>query len=296
MTELAQFERFCGLVGLELEPFQKTAMRAVLSKRREVVVSQPRGNGKTTLLGCFALFELVRHPEATIVCAAASRDQAHHLFRAAERFAKEIPELREQLTFTMREMRTAAGGRLMVVSADAERNMGLDPFLVVVDELGSHPDDRLYVSLRSALIKRPDARMRVISTMGGHEDAPMPTMRARALEDGKVTRRGAVLRATTPDLLWLEWAVTEGADIDDMRIVKAANPRSAITAAALAEHRRALHDHAFRRLHCNQHLPGAAAYITAEEWDACGDVPELGGSGFRAIGIDGLLAEPLTTA
>ena len=78
----------------------------------------------------------------------------------------------------------------MVVSADAEKQMGHDPYLVVVDELGSHTDDRLYVSLRSSLIKDPSARMRVISTMGGHEDAPMPTMRRRALEDGKVTRRG----------------------------------------------------------------------------------------------------------
>ena len=73
----------------------------------------------------------------------------------------------------------------MVVSADAEKQMGHDPYLVVVDELGSHTDDRLYVSLRSSLIKDPSARMRVISTMGGHEDAPMPTMRRRALEDGQ---------------------------------------------------------------------------------------------------------------
>ena len=145
--------------------------------------------------------------------------------------------------------------------------------------------------LRSALIKNPDARMRVISTMGGHEDAPMPTMRRRVLEDGKVSRRGAVLRAETPDLLWLEWAVAEGADIDDIAgVVKAANPRSAITVDALSEHRRVLHDHAFRRLHANQHLPGVAAYITAEEWDACAGPPEIAGPGFNAIGIDAAVA------
>ena len=291
MTEVERFERFCGLVGLELEPFQRRTMRAVLSKRREVVISQPRGNGKTTLLGCYALYELVRNPEATIICAAAARDQAQHLFRAAEHFARELPELRDGLTFTLREIRTPAGGRLMVVSADAEKQMGHDPYLVVVDELGSHTDDRLYVSLRSSLIKDPSARMRVISTMGGHEDAPMPTMRRRALEDGKVSRRGAVLRAETRDLLWLEWAVAEGADIDDIAgVVKRANPRSAITVEALAEHRRVLHDHAFRRLHANQHLPGVAAYIAAEEWDACADPPELDGPGFKAIGIDAAVA------
>ena len=58
------------------------------------------------------------------------------------------------------------------------------------NELGSHVRDDLYVSLRSALIKRPEARMRIISTMGGGEDAPMPAMRRRVLADGEVTRDG----------------------------------------------------------------------------------------------------------
>lgn len=276
-AELERFSRFAAGVGLELEPFQLEVMGAVLSDRREVVVSQPRGNGKTTLLGCYALFELVRHPDATIICAAAARDQAQHLFRAAETFAKGVPELRKGLTFTLREIRTPQSGRLIVVSADSEKQMGHDPFLVIVDELGSHRDDRLYVSLRSALIKRPDARMRVISTMGGDEEAPMPTMRRRALEAGRVQRDGALLRAETPDSLWLEWSVPEGADIDDPAVVKRANPRRAITVDMLAEHRRVLHESAFRRLHCNQNLPTDDAFISAAAWDACAgpvDIPE----------------------
>jgi phage terminase large subunit-like protein len=282
-AELDRFRRFAEGVGLDLELFQLDLMEAVLSDRREVVISQPRGAGKTTLLGCYALWELVRHPEKTIICAAAARDQAQHLFRAAERFAKRVPALRKRLIFTLREIRTPQDGRLIVVSADSEKQMGHDPYLVIVDELGSHKDDSLYVSLRSALIKDPAARMRVISTMGGHEEAPMPTMRRRVLEDGKAIRDGAVLRAETRDSLWLEWSVPEGADIDDIGgSVKPANPRKAITAAMLAEHRRVLHEAAFRRLHCNQHLPGDDAFISADVWDACGgpiDIP----AGLRVV-------------
>ena len=251
-ADVERFGRFAASVGLDLEPFQRVVMEAVLSDRREVVVSQPRGAGKTTLLGCYALYELVRHPDATIICAAAARDQAQHLFRAAERFAKRVPALRKRLTCTLREIRTPKGGRLIVVSADSEKQMGHDPYLVIVDELGSHKDDSLYVSLRSALIKDPAARMRVISTMGGHEEAPMPAMRRRVLEQGHAAREGAVLRAETRDSLWLEWSVKQGGDIDDVAaVVKPANPRRAITAEMLAEHRRVLHETAFRRLHCN---------------------------------------------
>jgi phage terminase large subunit-like protein len=277
MTELERFGRFAAEVGLTLEGFQGEVMEAVLSGRREVVISQPRGAGKTTLLGCYALWELVRNPEATIICAAAARDQAGHLYRAAVRFAKRVPELRKRLTFTLREIRTPQDGRLIVVSADSEKQMGHDPYLVIVDELGSHKDDSLYVSLRSALIKDPTAKMRIISTMGGHEEAPMPSMRRRVLEEGGVTRDGAVLRAETRDSLWVEWSVPEHGDIDDIAgVVKAANPRSAITVEMLAEHRRVLHESAFRRLHCNQNLPGDDAFVSADLWDACGgpiDIP-----------------------
>jgi phage terminase large subunit-like protein len=278
VTELERFRRFAEADGrIRLEGWQDELLEAVLSDKREVVVTQPRGQGKTELLGRFALYMLVLHPTETIICAAAARDQAQHLFRAAERLAKAIPELRKRLTFTLREIRTERDGRLIVVSADSEKQMGHDPRVVIVDELGSHKDDSLYVSLRSALIKNPDARMRIISTMGGHEEAPMPSMRRRVLEEGRVTRDGAVLRAETRDSLWLEWSVPEHGDIDDIAgVVKAANPRSAITADMLAEHRRVLHESAFRRLHCNQHLPGDDAFVSAALWDACSgpiDIP-----------------------
>jgi hypothetical protein len=113
-SELERFQRVADGVGLRLEDFQLEVMDAVLSDRREVTITQPRGAGKTTLLGCYALWELVRHPEATIIAAASARDQAQHVYRAAVRFAKQVPALRDRLTFTLREIRTPHDGRLVV--------------------------------------------------------------------------------------------------------------------------------------------------------------------------------------
>jgi phage terminase large subunit-like protein len=277
LAELERFRRFAGGVGLRLEPFQLEVMEAVLSDRREVVVSQPRGAGKTTLLGCYAPCELVLHPDATIIAAATARDQAQHLYRAAARFAKEVPALRKRFTFTLREVRTPQDGRLIVVSADSERQMGHDPHLVIVDELGSHVRDDLYVSLRSALIKNSTAKIAHHLDDGrprggaDADDAP-----PRAGGGRGVSRDGAVLRAETGDSLWLEWSVPEGADIDDMDTVKAANPRMAITTDMLAEHRRVLHEVAFRQVHCTEladrrrvHQPGARTPL---------ELPDGGGS------------------
>jgi phage terminase large subunit-like protein len=282
--EVARFARFARAVGLELEPFQASIMEAVLSPRREVVVSQSRGAGKTTLLGCATTYLLARAPSMMIVCAASARDQAGHLFRAAERFAKRLPVLERSWTFTRREIRTPQGGMLVVMSADSEKQMGHDPSLVLVDELGSMKDPSVYESLRSALIKRPEARIRIISTMGGHEDAPMPTMRRRVMEEGTVERDGAVVRAETQDSLWLEWSV-EG-DVDDMRAVKAANPASWITEEALAEHRRVLHDVAFRRLHANQHVAGDDAFLAPELWDRCAGEPDFPDGSRVVVAVD----------
>ena len=53
--------RFCGL---ELEPFQHVIAREVFTARRELLVTMPRGNGKTSLLASLGLFRLLSTPDA----------------------------------------------------------------------------------------------------------------------------------------------------------------------------------------------------------------------------------------
>jgi phage terminase large subunit-like protein len=55
-------ERFCGL---RLEPFQTLIAGEVFTARRELLVTLPRGNGKTSLLAALGLFKLLstEHPE-----------------------------------------------------------------------------------------------------------------------------------------------------------------------------------------------------------------------------------------
>src|SRR2546429_318062 len=91
---------------------------------RELLRRSGPGDGKAELLGSSGLSMMVLNPAETIICAAAARDQAAHLFRAATRLADSVPELRKRLKFTLREIRTPQSGRLIVVSADSERQMG----------------------------------------------------------------------------------------------------------------------------------------------------------------------------
>ena len=193
---MSDFERFCALIGLELEPWQHAVVEEALSPRRELLVLIPRGCGKTTLMAALGLFRLLQDRRAAIVCAAASREQASHLFDKARGFALSNPQVRARLTVTRRDLRTATDGRLLVVSADAEKQLGWDPSLIFLDELCAHRDADLYTNLRTSLVKRPDAKMVTISTAGVGADSPLGQLRQRALALPKVERDGTFTRAT----------------------------------------------------------------------------------------------------
>jgi phage terminase large subunit-like protein len=83
-------ERYCGL---QLEPFQRRIVEEVFADRRELLVSMPRGQGKSTLMAAVGLFSLLSTPAPTIYCCAASRDQARLLFDMAKRMVKGHPDL-----------------------------------------------------------------------------------------------------------------------------------------------------------------------------------------------------------
>src|SRR4051812_11382235 len=82
-SELAKFERFCALIGIQLEPFQRLILSEFFSGTRELLVLLPRGNGKTTLMAALALWHLIKTPEARVYIAASAAKQAREMFEAA---------------------------------------------------------------------------------------------------------------------------------------------------------------------------------------------------------------------
>ncbi|MBA3821918.1 MAG: hypothetical protein H0X17_23745, partial [Deltaproteobacteria bacterium] len=194
MTRLGDFGAFTATIGLALQPFQRTIVRAAQGPERELLVLLPRGNGKTTLMAALAVHHLLTVPDPAVYVAAASRDQARVLGEAARRFARDAGS--EHLVIRHDEVRwvsdpeqpRVAHGHLRVIASDAPKAHGLTPSLVIVDELHAHADDELYLALRTAMLKRPGARMIVISTAGQGADTPLGQLRARALAQPTVQR------------------------------------------------------------------------------------------------------------
>ncbi len=281
VSDVERFERFCAAIGLAIEDFQRTIVEEAFSDRRELLVSMPRGSGKTTLVAALVLFELLRDAAAAIVVAAASREQAQILFDEASKLARRDPYIARRVAATRRELRTTTGGVLKVISADADRQLGLIPSAVVVDELGSHPDDELYVALRTALIKGT-RKMLVLSTAAVHGEGPLWQLRERCLAQPEVHRDGVLTVARGEHIALIEWALPQEWALDR---AKAANPASWISAEALEEQREAVHESAFRRFHCNQWVTAALEpWLPRGAWEAC----ETGA--LPADGVDRVLA------
>jgi phage terminase large subunit-like protein len=262
----ASFRAFCKTVGYPLEPFQRRIANAAFAPERELLVLLPRGNGKTTLFAALAVHHLltVKRPQAYV--AAASREQARILWEAAAEFARH-PAISDRITVRHLELRVP-GGYLRVLAADALKLHGLTPSLVLVDEYHAHPDDAVYQALRTALLKRPDARMAVISSAPEDATTPLGHLRARALAAPHVTRRGPLIEAHGGSLRMLEWSVPDEAKPTPAQALRA-NPASWITLPALREQHDAVSELSWLRYHCNRIAGRERAWLPAGAWAAC---------------------------
>ena len=274
--ETWSFQKFCDLIGLELEGFQKKIVSAISGPQRETVVLICRGNGKTTLLAAIALYHLLTVPRASVYCAAAGRKQAAILYEAAADFARILNH--ENIVDRHLELRWCADPakprvferHMRVLAADSRQLHGLmRPSLVIVDEMHAHPDDSVYTTLRSAMLKVSGSKLVCISSAGQGADSPLGRLRTRAFAQPSVVRKGAFTDAKGPNLRLLEWSLPEDADITDMSTVVKANPASWITPALLAETAEAIPEISFRRFHAGQWTERSGHWLPAGAWQSC---------------------------
>jgi phage terminase large subunit-like protein len=153
------------------------------------------------------------------------------------------------------------------------------------DEVWCWTDESLLEAFQTALVKRPDARLLVISTAAATLDSPLGRLRTRALA-GTVTRAGAFLDARAVGLRLLEWSVADDADPDDLKTVKRANPAKWITLAALREQQARRTPLAWRQFHACRWYEGAAQWLPHGAWDACRDDYEVEPGETVTLGVD----------
>lgn len=260
-----------------VEDFQCDVVADAFAGHPEVWDVVPEGNGKSTLMGGFALYHADYTPDAMVLLAAASRDQCGILLGQASGFVYRSPGFhwtRQQPRGRFRVFEghrrivsKRMGGRIQVYSADERTGDGVLFTLALIDELHRHRDLKLYRTWVGKLDKR-DGQVVVISTAGepgGEFEETISSARAT----GKATEtRDGHERIVAEDMVLHRWAVPENGNIEDLEVVKAANPFSGVTTESLKRKRRrpSMTTAHWRRFTCNQPARGDDAAINAQEW------------------------------
>jgi phage terminase large subunit-like protein len=245
---------------------------------RETLILLPKKQGKTTLMAALSLYHVLMTDDADCVIAAASRDQASIMLRQAQGFIRRSAWLQSELLVKQREIvHKTHGGRIRILASDVDTADGVIPTLALVDELHRHKSADLYGVFRDGLGPR-DGKLVTITTAGADQNSVLWRMRQRAIDMGN-KREGAYMRAGSQSFVLHEWSLEPDADLDDIDLVKTANPLKAVSTTLLRER----HDSPstvpwqWARFACNVWTQGEEAWLPIGVWDSHrkkGAIPE----------------------
>lgn len=189
----------------------------------------PKKNGKTTLIAALGLYHLAMDPPGgQIYCCAADREQAGLVYNAAFQMIEQDEDLQELLKITDSKkyiQNKATGTFLKVLSAEAYTKHGINPTVVIFDELHAQPNRDLWdVMTFGAGAARKEPLWWIITTAGDDPDRVSIGWEkheyARKIRDGELT-----------DPYWYVkiYGAPEDCDIFDEKVWYQANPSLGVT-------------------------------------------------------------------
>lgn len=264
--------RLKGDEAFKLERWEREFVRDVFAGYRQCWLVVPEGNGKSTLIALLVLYCLEFSEEAAIPVAASARDQAEIIFTQARAFGRRTPGM-EAFRFKagLREITWGESCKAKVYASDADTGDGVIPWpIMVLDELHRHSNLELYRTWAGKLEKE-QAQLIAISTAGapGSEFEEVRELMRQTAD--KRTIKGAFGRYADGERGYVlhEYAVPEAGDVEDMKLVKAANPSARITVRSLRAKRRqpSFSLSHWRRMTCNMPTRVDSAAISEHEWE-----------------------------
>src|SRR3954454_25064322 len=275
------FRKYASLLVLDngdhwtLEPFQAEIASDIFAGNDEVWAILPEGSAKTTLMSGIGLYHGDYTLSAEVLLAAASRDQAGLLFSQAAGFITRTGGKFAQRFRVYEGYRRIKclrlGGRLQVFAADDRTGDGVIPTLGLIDEPHRARSLALVRTWSEKLQKR-SGQLGMLST-AGEPGTEFEDARDRMLRDAVETSvEGFHTRVVGANYVLNDWTVPKDADIDDMRVVKRANPLRAITVEDLAKKRSSptMTEAHWRRFACNQAVRGEDTAVSPHAWAEIG--------------------------
>lgn len=232
-------------------------------------MSIARKNGKTALIAALVLAHLIG-PEAginsEIVSAANDKDQAGQVFKYIAQIISLSPKLGNKLKVvesTKRVVYHDRGNVYRAISADAHRKHGLNPVVVIYDELAQSRSRELFDTLETAQGAQPEPLFITISTQSNDPQHPLSQM----IDDA--------LTGAAPDIVCHLYEVPdEIEDIFDEACWINANPalgdfRDIVEFRSYAAKAKRLpsFENQFRNLYLNQRVSTMATLFSRSLWE-----------------------------
>lgn len=276
---------------IPMRPWQKDLLRDLAaSGAREAYIQLPRKNGKSALGSILALHGLCADHEegAEVYSIAKTREQAGIVFNTAKRMV-ELGPLSKSLTPYRNEIiHKASGSRYKALAADAGAHEGLNPSLVIFDEvhaLGSSTDLRDVMRLGMGTREAP--LLLYITTPGVMYGTDGRQSLAHSLyEYGKRIESGEI---DDPNFFFRVWEAPIGCDINDREAWQVANPGLGdfLAIEDMEAAIRTTHENEFRTKRLGQWVSAHNAWLPAGAWDDCDVVTEPDSTAKVVLGFDG---------
>ncbi|MCA9470379.1 MAG: terminase family protein, partial [Nitrospira sp.] len=275
----------------KLRSWQKKIIRAWYRQDRRGnrivrtgLLTMARKNGKTVLIAALGLCHLIG-PESEqrgqVVACAADRDQSGLIFDELCAFIEDNEEFLTRTNIKRHEKiieDSKSGSKFKALSSDAKKSHGLNPSVVIFDELaqwGSGIGRRLYDALVTATGARKEPLTIVISTQSDDDHSLMSEL----VDHGKAVLNGTIEDDTFSPFVF---EVPDEVDLFNERNWKLANPalgdfRSLEEMRTFANRAKMIPSQlaVFRNLYLNQRVSADERWITADLWNACAGTVDL---------------------
>lgn len=219
----------------------------------------PKKNGKTTLIAGLGVYHLACDgPQGQIYCCAADRSQAGLIYKAAVGMIDQDEELKKilKVTDSRKEIENVETGTILkVLSAEAYTKHGINPTVVIFDELHAQPNRDLWdVMTFGAGSARKEPLWWVITTAG--DDPDRHSIGWEIHEQAMKIRDG---EQNDPTWYVKIYGAPDDADIYDEKLWYSVNPSlgqtisiETLRSEALAARNRESAERLFRWLRLNQ--------------------------------------------
>lgn len=253
---------------------------------KEALLGIARKNGKSTVGSVLGLYGLLGSNENSpeVYAAAASKDQARIVFQQAVDYVESSPKLRDWLKPQRNAILCPSNkGVFRVLASDGPLQYGLNPSMVIIDELWAHENPELYFALTTGSLARQNPLIVSITTAGFNRETICYSLYERGR---KIEASGGIkqMRSEGFNFKWYEADPSKLAS--DESTWKDANPSSWIRMQDLKREYHRLPESVFRRLHLNQWTETEDAWITPAMFAACAGKPTLAKFNPTWMGVD----------